>query len=145
MVGSLMLGLYDGDNLAHVGVIGSFPTAQRRSLVEKLAPLRDPGAHPWVRDTPDDNTGGVAVSGGRSRPAPPASRWNAGKDTSFEPLLAELVVEAGFEQLQGRRLRHAARFGRWRPDRDPRSATFDQLDVAVPAMLDEVFAAGRLS
>ena len=140
MVGSLMLGLYDGDNLAHVGVIGSFPVSQRRSLVEKLAGLRDPGMHPWVGGGRRDD-GGAAITGGTSRPAPPASRWNAGKDTTFEPLRPELVVEAEFEHLQGRRLRHTARFQRWRPDRDARSATFDQLDVAVPALLDEVFGA----
>jgi ATP-dependent DNA ligase len=52
-----------------------------------------------------------------------------------------LVVEAAFEHLQGRRLRHTARFRRWRPDREPRSCTYDQLDVAVPTLLSEVFGA----
>jgi ATP-dependent DNA ligase len=70
------------------------------------------------------------------------SRWNAGKDLSFELLRPSLVVEAAFEHLQGRRLRHTARFRRWRPDRNPLSCTYDQLDVAVPALLSDVFGAG---
>ncbi len=70
------------------------------------------------------------------------SRWNATKDLSFELLRPELVVEAAFEHLQGQRLRHTARFRRWRPDRDPLSCTYEQLDVAVPALLSEVFGAG---
>jgi bifunctional non-homologous end joining protein LigD len=119
-VGSLLLGLYDGDQLVHVGVIGSFPAEQRKELVGFLAPYREGPAN--------------GVSG-------PPSRWNAGKDLSFERLRPELVVEAAFEHLQGRRLRHTARFRRWRPDREPSSATFEQLDVAVPAELAEVFSA----
>jgi ATP-dependent DNA ligase len=52
-----------------------------------------------------------------------------------------LVVEAAYEHLQGRRLRHTARFRRWRPDRDPLSCTYEQMDIAVPALLSEVFGA----
>lgn len=70
------------------------------------------------------------------------SRWNSGKDLSFELLRADLVVEAAFEHLQGQRLRHTARFRRWRPDRDATSCTYDQMDVAVPSLLSEVFGAG---
>jgi ATP-dependent DNA ligase len=69
------------------------------------------------------------------------SRWNAGKDLSFVLLRPDLVVEAAYEHLQGNRLRHTARFRRWRPDRDPRSCTYEQLDVAVPSLLSEVFGA----
>jgi ATP-dependent DNA ligase len=69
------------------------------------------------------------------------SRWNAKKDLSFVLLRPDLVVEAAFEHLQGRRLRHTARFRRWRPDRVPTSCTYDQLDVAVPALLADVFGA----
>jgi hypothetical protein len=70
------------------------------------------------------------------------SRWNATKDLSFEPVRPELVVEAAYEHLQGNRLRHTAQFRRWRPDRDPGSCTYDQLDAAVPMLLAEVFGAG---
>ena len=140
VVGSLMLGLYEGDDLQHVGVIGAFPAAQRRKLVEELDPYRDLDgvAHPWAgwADL------AVAEGGldGRRLPGA-ASRWNAQKDLSFELLRPELVVEAAFEHLQGRRLRHTARFRRWRPDRDARSCTYEQLDVAVPTLLSEVFGA----
>jgi ATP-dependent DNA ligase len=136
VVGSLMLGLYEGDDLCHVGVIGSFPMAERRHLVSELAPYKDPVDHPWQQWSglaEDGATGGRPPGGG--------SRWNAGKDLSFEPLDPVLVVEAAFEHLQGRRLRHTARFRRFRPDREPRSCTYEQLDVAVPALLSDVFGA----
>lgn len=137
VVGSLMLGLYEGDDLQHVGVIGSFPAEQRRELVGELDPYRDPVGHPWA------GWAEFAVAGaedGRRLPGA-VSRWNAKKDLSFELLRPALVVEAAFEHLQGRRLRHTARFRRWRPDRDARSCTYDQLEVAVPALLSEVFGA----
>ncbi len=127
-VGSLMLGLYDDGELRHVGVIGSFPADRRRALVAELAPYRQPTAHPW---------GGWADHAGPG----PGSRWNAGKDLSFEPLRPDLVVEAAFEHLQNRRLRHGAQFRRWRPERDPTSCTYEQLEVAVPALLSDVFHA----
>jgi ATP-dependent DNA ligase len=134
-VGSLMLGLYDGEHLQHVGVIGSFPAVQRRALVATLAPYRDPAEHPWA-------TWAEHVEGATgSRPVGGGSRWNATKDLSFEPLRPALVVEAAYEHLQGHRLRHTARFRRWRPDRDPQSCTYDQVEVAVPSLLADVFAA----
>jgi ATP-dependent DNA ligase len=137
VVGSLMLGLYEGAQLQHVGVIGAFPAAQRRRLVDELAPYRDPGDHPWA-----DWAGWAAeaVADGRRLPGA-GSRWNAGKDLSFELLRPDLVVEAAYEHLQGQRLRHTARFRRWRPDRDPHSCTYEQMDVAVPSLLSEVFGA----
>jgi ATP-dependent DNA ligase len=137
VVGSLMLGLYEGPQLQHVGVIGAFPAAQRRRLVEELAPYRHPDDHPWA-----DWAGWAAeaVADGRRLPGA-GSRWNAGKDLSFELLRPDLVVEAAYEHLQGQRLRHTARFRRWRPDRDALSCTYDQMDVAVPSLLSEVFGA----
>ncbi|HVA74073.1 MAG TPA: ATP-dependent DNA ligase [Acidimicrobiales bacterium] len=137
VVGSLMLGLYEGEDLQHVGVIGAFPAEQRRQLVGDLEPYRNPIDHPWAGWAEWAVTG---AEDGRRLPGA-VSRWNAKKDLSFELLRPELVVEAAFEHLQGRRLRHTARFRRWRPDREPRSCTYDQLDVAVPALLSEVFGA----
>ncbi len=134
VVGSLMLGLYEGDELRHVGVIGSFPAERRRALVAELAPYRDPVDHPWAEWSD------FMVADGGKAPGM-GSRWNAKKDLSFELLRPELVVEAAFEHLQGRRLRHTARFRRWRPDREAPSCTYDQLDVAVPALLSDVFGA----
>jgi ATP-dependent DNA ligase len=133
-VGSLMLGLYDDGELRHVGVIGSFSADQRLALVAELAPYREPTTHPWAGWA--DHVGPNAGS-----PPVPGSRWNAGKDLSFEPLRPELVVEAAFEHLQGHRLRHTARFRRWRPDRDAASCTYAQVDVATPSLLAEVFGA----
>jgi ATP-dependent DNA ligase len=135
VVGSLMLGLYDGEDLQHVGVIGSFPAARRRALVDELAPYRrDGGDHPWSKWSDF-----MVADGGRAPGV--GNRWNAKKDLSFELLRPELVVEAAFEHLQGRRLRHTARFRRWRPDREARSCTYEQMDVAVPALLSDVFGA----
>jgi ATP-dependent DNA ligase len=135
-VGSLLLGLYDAGELRHVGVIGSFPAEQRRALVEVLEPYRNPGdSHPWAGWADQMRT----AEG--QRPPGGGSRWNAAKDLSFEPLRIELVVEAAFEHLQGHRLRHTARFRRWRPDRDPQSCTYEQVEVAVPALLADVFGA----
>ena len=66
------------------------------------------------------------------------SRWNAKKDLSWVPLRPELVVEIKYDQLEGRRLRHTGQFLRWRPDREPLSCTYDQLDVPVRYDLAEV-------
>ncbi len=151
-VGSLMLGLYDGaGRLCHVGVIGAFPAEQRRQLAAILAPYRAAGAgtgagagagagagggdeHPWAAWAAASDAPGPRMPGARSR-------WNATKDLSFEPVRPELVVEAAYEHLQGDRLRHTAQFRRWRPDRDPRSCTYDQLEAVVPMLLAEVFGA----
>jgi ATP-dependent DNA ligase len=136
-IGSLMLGLYDdAGRLQHVGVIGSFPAARRIELVEELAPYRQPGPdpHPWAEWADAD----VGSAPGR-RPPGAVSRWNAKKDLSFELLRPDLVVEAAYEHLQGTRLRHTAQFRRWRPDRDARSCTYEQMEVAVPIELVEVF------
>jgi ATP-dependent DNA ligase len=127
-VGSLMLGLYQDGDLRHVGVIGAFPAERRRALVAELQPYRDPSGHPWSGWA--DHIGSEA-----------GNRWNAGKDQRFELLRPDLVVEAAFEHLQGDRLRHTARFRRWRPDRQASSCTYDQVDVAVPSLLAEVFGA----
>jgi ATP-dependent DNA ligase len=67
------------------------------------------------------------------------SRWNAKKDLSWEPVRAERVIEVEFDQLQSGRFRRVARFIRWRPDRNPDSCTYGQLDVAVPLELRKVF------
>jgi ATP-dependent DNA ligase len=143
-VGSLMLGLYDdAGDLSHVGVIGAFAAEQRRQLVEVLAPYRvgtdgGPQGHPWAGWASASEVAGPRLPGARSR-------WNAKKDLTFELLRPELVVEAAYEHLQGTRLRHTAQFRRWRPDRDARSCTYDQLDAVVPMELAEVFGASKRS
>ena len=140
VVGSLLLGLWRADDLQHIGVIGAFPMAQRQALVNELAPLREGVEdHPWREWA---TVVEEARAEGRRLPGH-QSRWNAKKDQSFELLRPERVVEIRYDQLQGDRLRHAGQFNRWRPDRDPRSCTYDQLETIVPEELKQVFAAGR--
>lgn len=124
-VGSLMLGVYGEDGaLASVGVIGAFPMARRRELYAELAPLEVPmTGHPW-----DWSRFAAQLTPAGRRQVEAGSRWNAGKDLSFVPLAPQRVVEAKYDYLEGRRLRHTAQFVRWRPDREPASCTFDQLD-----------------
>jgi ATP-dependent DNA ligase len=134
--------LYDEAGfLSHAGVIGAFAAQQRRDLAELLAPYRvadaDLAGHPWG----DWASAQAAGAHGGARLPGARSRWNAKKDLSFFAVRPELVVEAAYEHLQGHRLRHTAQFRRWRPDRDPRSCTYGQLDVVVPVELAEVFAA----
>jgi ATP-dependent DNA ligase len=138
IVGSLLLGLYDDSGtLQFVGVAASFPMARRAELVEELAPYREQALenHPW-RDWANADTGNGNGNGNRMPGA--VSRWNAGKDLSWVPLRPELVVEIKYDQLEGRRLRHTGQFLRWRPDRDPLTCTYDQLEVPVRYDLGEV-------
>jgi ATP-dependent DNA ligase len=137
VVGSLLLGLYDAGELQHIGVVASFPMARRAELVEELAPYRAQAldGHPW-QSWANAQTNGE----GEHRMPGAQSRWNAGKDLSWVPLRPELVVEVKYDQLEGRRLRHTGQFLRWRPDREPRSCTYDQLEVPVRYDLAEVLA-----
>lgn len=143
VVGSLLLGLFDdAGTLHHIGVIGAFPMATRKALVDELAPLRERALddHPW-RQWAEAAAQHAAEHGGGQRLPGATSRWNAGKDLSWEPLRCERVVEVAYDQLQGDRLRHAGQFVRWRPDRDPSSCRYDQLETVAPELLSEVFGA----
>jgi ATP-dependent DNA ligase len=140
-VGSLLLGLFDDDGtLHHVGVASSFKGEFRTELAAHVAPYRDHAMdeHPWREWAEFAVEGANSERGGQRRPGA-QSRWNAGKDLSWEPLRIELVAEVAYEHLQGDRFRHTARFVRWRPDREPSSCTYEQLDVPVPIELREVF------
>jgi ATP-dependent DNA ligase len=127
VVGSLLLGLYNADGeLQHVGVIGAFPMARRAELVTELAPLRENAVegHPWQHWA-------EAVAHEANRLPGAVSRWNAKKDLSWEPLRPERVVEVRYEHMEGTRFRHTAQFSRWRPDREPASCTYEQLEEPV--------------
>jgi ATP-dependent DNA ligase len=146
-VGSLLLGLYDeAGNLQHVGVAASFTTVKRRELVEILAPYRENAldGHPW-RAWAEAQTQTQAQTGdGEPRRVPGAqSRWSQGKDLGWEPLRPELVVEIGYDHMQGSRFRHTGQFRRWRPDKPPGDCTYAQLEVVAPQELAEIFATGR--
>ncbi|PYQ24313.1 MAG: ATP-dependent DNA ligase [Acidobacteria bacterium] len=134
LVGSLLLGLYDAKGaLHHVGVTSSFTAARRRQLAQELAPLRKDAlaSHPW-RAWADAGEGSTRMPGGQSR-------WSQGKDLSWEPLRIERVCEVKYDHLQGDRLRHAAIFLRWRPDKRPSECRYDQLEVTPPAELARIF------
>ena len=127
VVGSLLLGLYaDDGRLQHVGVSASFPMKRRAELVTELEPyaVDDLTGHPWA-----EWAEASAHEAGRLPGA--VSRWNAKKDLSWVPLRPDLVVEVGYDHMEGTRFRHTAQFKRWRPDREPRSCTYEQLERPV--------------
>jgi ATP-dependent DNA ligase len=140
MVGSLLLGLYDDEGtLHHVGVTAAFTTTVRRQLVEELAPLRTNalGSHPWrdwAEAQEEANTKQQRMPGA-------TSRWNRGKDLSWEPLRIERVCEVAYDHMQGTRFRHAAQFVRWRSDKKPQDCRYDQLEVTPAYELERVFGA----
>jgi ATP-dependent DNA ligase len=139
-VGSLLLALYDDDGtLHHVGVASSFTDARRKELVTELAPLRENAldGHPWRSWAEAQEE--YAAKGQRVPGA--SSRWNRGKDLSWEPLRPELVCEVAYDHMQGTRFRHAARFLRWRPDKAPKDCRYDQLEVTPAYELARVFGA----
>lgn len=114
-VGSVLLGLYRADGeLQMVGGAASFSVKDRIRLLTELEPLRE----------------GEQVNDGEP------SRWNSAADKRWIPVRPERVAEVAYDQMEGntvagRRFRHAVKFVRWRPDRDPTSCTFDQLDVPL--------------
>ncbi len=146
-IGSLLLGLHaDTDEpaadwsgmvsgLSPAGVIGAFPMARRRELLVELQPLVcDLADHPWS---------GVARDARAQARGGQRSRWNPSKDLSFVPLRPERVVEVRYDHMEGVRFRHPPQFVRWRPDRDPRSCGYAQLERPVRFDLAEVLA-GRV-
>ncbi|HEV2812438.1 MAG TPA: ATP-dependent DNA ligase, partial [Solirubrobacteraceae bacterium] len=136
MVGSLLLARYnDDESLVHVGVTSSFPERRRIELLEELRPLAVPlEGHPWQH--------GYSLQGGETGRLPGAAgRWDP-RDMPLDwvPLAIERVVEVAYDQVDRGRFRHPARFRRWRPDREPASCRFDQLDAAAPPV-EELLAA----
>lgn len=115
-VGSILLGLYrDDGELQMVGGAASFTVKDRVKLLAELEPLRK--ADDLVYD---------------GEP----SRWNSAADKRWIPIRPEKVAEVAYDQMEGnssqwQRFRHTVRFVRWRPDREPTSCTFDQLDVPL--------------
>jgi ATP-dependent DNA ligase len=104
-VGSLILGLYDGGELRSVGHISGFSAAAKRGMRTMLAPLET----------------------GEAGTAEP-SRWTGGRDLEWVALRPELVIEVGYDHAAAGRIRHGARFHRFRDDKEPRECRFEQLD-----------------
>jgi len=138
-IGSLLLGLYtEAGDLASVGVVGAFPMARRRELFTELQPLVTTfDNHPWNWARQEAGT--------RTPRAAAASRWNAAKDLSFVPLRPERVIEVRYDHMEGPRFRHTTQFVRWRPERDPRSCTYAQLEEPVSFNLTEILGPGPRS
>jgi ATP-dependent DNA ligase len=108
-IGSLLLGLYDGDGLLHhVGFCSSFTAKERATLKAKLEALRKPPGFT-----------------GRAPGGP--SRWSTERSAQWEPLEPTLVVEVGHDHVSGGRFRHGTKFLRWRPDKAPRQCTMEQI------------------
>jgi ATP-dependent DNA ligase len=111
-IGSLLLGLYDDKGELHfIGHCSGFGNADRVEIFKRFQEL-----------VADDSFGGHARAPGA------ISRWSAGKDIDWTPVTGNVVVEVSYDQLEGDRFRHATRFHRWRPDKDPRQCTMDQLE-----------------
>jgi ATP-dependent DNA ligase len=121
-VGSLLVGLFDSDGtLRQVGGVAAWSDVRRRELIDELAPLVER----------DDAGAAVTDEGERSR-------FSGSKDVSFVRLRPERVLEVRYDQLEGSRFRHTVQFARWRPDRDTRSCTYDQLDTVAGYDLADV-------
>ncbi len=122
-VGSLLLGLYDGDTLHHIGVASGFNARLRVELTDELGALTLPESadHPWRGETAAEQRRPGAVN-----------RWSRGRSSDWHALPPERVAEVTFDQFEGDRLRHVARWVRWRPDRSPVSCTFAQVPRSEP-------------
>ena len=110
VIGSLLLGLYGDDGLLHhVGFISGFKTSDRRELTKTFEALKkSPGF-----------TGNA--------PGGP-SRWSTERSGEWEAVAPKTVVEVACDHFTGGRFRHGTRFLRWRPDKDPRQCTMDQVE-----------------
>ena len=108
-VGSLLLGLYNDDGkLDHVGFTSAIAHAERKPLTEALERLRGPPGFT-----------------GRAPGGP--SRWSTERSGEWEPLKPELIAEVRYDHVTGDRFRHGTKFVRWRPDKNPRQCTFEQI------------------
>jgi ATP-dependent DNA ligase len=111
-IGSLLLGLYNDQGELHfIGHCSGFPDGEREAIFQRFQELRTSGSFGEAARAP----GGV-------------SRWTGDKDLSWTPIEGGVVAEVSYDQLEEGRFRHATRFHRWRPDKDPTSCTMDQLE-----------------
>lgn len=112
-IGSLLLGLYNENSDLHfIGHCSGFPDVDRVEIFDRFQEL-----------VSDDSFGEDArMPGGQSR-------WSGDKDLSWTPVKPGVVIEVSYDQLEGERFRHATRFHRWRPDKDPTDCTTEQLEL----------------
>jgi ATP-dependent DNA ligase len=134
LVGSMLLGLYDdAGKLHHVGVASSFKREERGKLAAFFEAYRKDAreTHPWAE--------WAEWQSEKQRMPGATSRWNRGKDLSWEPIRIELVAEVSYDHMQGDRFRHATHFKRWRHDKPPTDCRYDQLEVSAPAEIAAIF------
>ncbi|HET7030661.1 MAG TPA: ATP-dependent DNA ligase [Candidatus Limnocylindrales bacterium] len=139
-VGSLLLGLFDdAGKLHHVGITSTFTWDKREALAKELEPWRADAleGHPWHEWAEWAQAGAADASGQRLPGA--TSRWNRGKDLSWEPLRPERVVEVAYDHLQGDRFRHGTTFVRWRDDKAPGDCRYDQLEETAAYEIAKIF------
>jgi ATP-dependent DNA ligase len=114
LVASLLLGLYDDSGLLnHVGFTSGFAANDKLALTARLDGL-------------------IAAPGFSGKAPGGPSRWNNGRESEWEPLKSELVVEVVYDQVTSNRFRHGTKLLRWRPDKAPQQCTLDQLEAAMP-------------
>lgn len=136
-VGSLVLGVYDGENLRHVGVASSFTAKRRTELVSELEPYTNDALrnHPWKGWAEADvNTGHMPGV---------QHRWASVRDSSWVPLRPELVVEVKYGSTLGGRFREVTRMLRWRTDKEPNQCTTEQFVEPTPEPAQTVLEAGQ--
>jgi ATP-dependent DNA ligase len=108
-VGSLLLGLYDDDGkLNHVGFSSSFAAPERKKLKALLKPY-------------------MGESGFTGHAPGGPSRWSTERTGEWEPLKPKLVCEVRYDHFSGDRFRHGTKFLRWRPEKAPKSCTYEQV------------------
>ena len=123
-IGSLLLGLYNEEGELHfIGHCSGFSDHDRVAILEQFERLRS-----------------AESFGSEARMPGGDSRWSAGKDLSWVPVQPGVVVEVSYDQLEGRRFRHATRFHRWRPDKDAESCTMEQLELPEGPGFSDVVA-----
>jgi ATP-dependent DNA ligase len=126
VVGSLLLGLYDGAGLLHhVGFTSSIKAAHKEALTKKLERLIKPPGFT-----------------GQAPGAP--SRWSTARSAAWKPLAPKLVVEVQYDHFDGGRFRHGTAFLRWRPDKHPRQCTIDQLEQEGRSAMKLLAGSGRV-
>jgi ATP-dependent DNA ligase len=117
-VGSLLLGLYNGEGLLdHVGFSSSFSAAERDELEAVLKP----------------HVGSVGRGGFTGKAPGGPSRWSQGRSTEWVPLDPVLVCEVRYDHFSGGRFRHGTKFLRWRPEKKPKTCTYDQITASAPS------------
>jgi ATP-dependent DNA ligase len=111
-IGSLLLGLYNDNGDFHfIGHCSGFPDVDRVEIYQRFLALQS-----------DESFSEAARAPGAE------SRWSTGKESSWTPVQPGVVIEVSYDQLEGDRFRHASRFHRWRPDKDPSQCTMEQLE-----------------